>query len=558
MTLFLLAILFSGIFLLFVFVMLKRNSKINNKKSFLKLKNNFNVLLQLPIKNWLGRIQNITYNNFQFQDVFLVFKNEYNNVIKKYQEIIKTKIKKLEEQKFVLESEIFEEELQKLASQINLFEDKVYSFWNRLKDFLKVEDLFYQEISKCKTLFHNVKKEFSLKEKVLTDQGSHIKKIIAKIEQQFITFEQMIKKAQYPLIKKIILQLHDDLKHLIFSLSIDVNQKMFLDEKIPKIISQIKRNFNEKKLAKPHLLIEDEFAKIPPITKRIDEIKKHLDEGEFLKNKVLIERVLNDLSTTYFTIEKEDKADTFITQKFSRLMNYYYQIYKNLNFVDGVFEELIANVDLTPKEMAICNEVKSNKDQFHLQYNTLLAMFKDQNHQITLYQNLQNFHHQALKMGQLISDSLTLIMNRDDFITNCFLEFKKQKLIITNLDFHSHKITASDKKDYQRHLTNVNEVLKEVDLLLKETTIDFKMVNAKLKQSQEIINAIQNLFDLTSTKIATQKKAIMFLNRFRFKSLEINNKLKKIEVFFNNKEYNKSDKLIKECLDLDIIQKWKE
>ena len=558
MTLFLLAILFSGIFLLFVFVMLKRNSKINNKKSFGMLKNNFNVLLQLPVKNWLGRIQNITYNNTQFQDVFLVFKNEYNNVIKKYQKIIQGKIEKLEEQKFVLESEIFEEELQKLATQINLFEDKIYAFWNRLKDFLKLEDLFYQEISKCKTLFHNVKKEFNLKEKVLTDQGSHIKTIIAKIEEQFITFEKIIKKAQYPLIKKIIGELHHDLEHLIFSLGIDVNQKMFLDERIPKIISRIERSFNEKKLAKPHLLIDDDFAKISPINKSIKEIKKHLHQGEFLKNKVLIERVLNDLANVYFALEKEDKADTFITHKFSRLMNYYYQIYKTLCFVDGVFEELVANVDLAAEEMALCDEVKSKKDQFHFQYNTLLTMFKTKGHQITLYQNLQNFHNQALVMGELISNSLALIMKRDDFVTNCFQEFKKQKLTIVNLDLQSKKITISDKKDYERHLSNVNEVLQEVEKLLKEENIDFKIVNAKLKQSHSIIDDIQHLLDLSLTKIMTQKKAIMFLNRFRLKSPQINEKLQKIEVFFKNKEYNKSDSLIKECLQLDIIQKWKE
>ncbi len=558
MTLFLLAIIFIGIFLLFIVVLLKRTSKINNKNSFTKLKNNFNSLLQLPIKSWLGRIQNITYNNQQFQDVFLVYKNEYNNIIKKYQEIIKVKIDKLEEQRFNLESEIFQEEITKLAYQINLFEDKIYYFWNKLKQFLKLEDIFYSEISQYKTIFHNIKKEFTLKEKILTNQGKTIKKSIDEIEKLFISFETEIKKAQYMKVKKIIKEIQQELETLIFNLSIDINQKLFLEDRIPKIISHIEKTFNEKKLKNPNLQIDKIFKKVPLLQKQIIEIKKQLKESKFLKNKVLIEKILNDLHKVYSEIEKEDQAFEFVEKRFKELMKLYYQTFDNINFVASIFKDLMENVDLSNQEVLLFAKIKKEKELFHLKYNSVLLLFKKSDDKREIYKHLKLLHKQAIEVGLIVAEAFSVVMKRDDFITNCFQEFKKQKLIITNLNHQIKNIANNDLKAYQKNLKNTAIILDEVEELLKAKNPYFKLINDKLKQSQTIINSVQDLFDLSSTKVETQKKAIMFLNRFRFKSKKIDDNLKKIEALFKNKEYNKSSELIKECLELDIIQKWKE
>lgn len=422
---------------------------------------------------------------------------------------------------------------------------------SNIKEITSSEEKNRSIITKFKSKYRELA---SVYEKNKDTYGNINESIITQFEnisKRFEAFEVYMENNDFEEVNKIIKAIDDMLKHMEIVLEEVPSIILIASNILPKKIQDISCIYrNMKKEGYPLDFLNVEYNLDEANKKIIDIINRtqvlNLEDSLF-ELKVLVDYV--DSLFADFEKEKQDKK-TYkeATETFKSRLT------KLNNLIKGIFdqiEEIKTVYNLSKDNIKILNEVKQGLSELNDDYDVLKA--HTSNNAFAYSKIIKEVEILTLKLNKLddkLESSLDELSNmkEDEARARQQLEEIKDILRESKTKLKEFKFPLIP-KFYHTELKEASQAIKEIVTELEKKPITIKVLNTRVDTARDLV---LKLYSRTKELLKTAmcaETAIVYGNRYRAVSLEVNKNLTYSEVLFLEGEYQKSLEFTISALD---------
>ena len=403
-----------------------------------------------------------------------------------------------------------------------------------LEDEIRLRD----EINIMKDKFRDIKNDYHAKHSQIEMSSAALETYIEETEVYFNSFEEWMFASEFDKAQEQYQFIQEHVDTLRKDLSVLPNLVEKINGLVPHYLAETERHYSE-------VLNKGVFLNHLEVEKNIDIVKESMNE-ETIKVTHLnldgVEEVLNDsitrLQQLITQIQKED--DSFDQVSGLRVSAFSQQrsVNEDLNELLRILPELkerFAFDDLAQKvpileetnnklvEKAQSLEEKLTQEQ--LPYSTLLIELKEFDQEVSLIQaeiqeanrlinaakqDEQRATNQLLKLNLLMNDIQTKIESR-----------------------HLPHISNT----YEGDVSKANKYIHQINVLLSQSPLNIKLLNGTLHETIDYIYKLYNNVNNLVGTVDMVENAIVYANKYRSSSPELDSELTRAEISFRNGEY---------------------
>ncbi len=539
---------FGTILALFMVIFFVRKQNLKNRLH--KVEQNYNVLKSLPLPFKINKALALA----KVKDEVFVLTNDFKNDFDGIQERFKNMASVLGEcedeyltnhfKDCKLDLEYLETTLLKLQTEANELDQK-------LESILAEENQQRSQITELKEKFRNVKNILNQRSQQLTICLSTLQEKIEDLDHTFVMFEEWMMASEFT-----------KARDKVDEIELGLNEFNILLDTLPDLIA----------LAKG--IIPKQIEEITQLYKELKDGKIYLVHLEVKKNLELVANTTNDdiVSLTRCIIKD---VSNHLNENTLRLAQLYEQLQK----------EKIAHEDLQKAFYNLNEKLKSTKNLF----DTLLTLTKKEAKRLGVMTLVDAMSEQELKLNRCTEDKLRIVrlydersMPESSILVSCkevhqdlcaltdALNRQKETLTTAKNDEDRAKkqllklylimnevqvkirkyklpnISSTYEGDINRAYSNINTI----DRLLDEIPLNIEALNATVNDSIDVVYRLYNNVNNLVGTVEMIENTLVFANKYRPYSPEMDAQLTRAELLFRNGDYTQAIKVA-----LSVVEK---
>lgn len=531
-----------AIILIVIVLNLLQSSK--NKK-MKKIINNLevqkNVLDSTPIIPELAKVE--TYLKSEKMEVM------YNDWKERLENIKNVQIPKITDMIIETEYSLSQMDYKATLYKIAKLEMEIYKvrtnsefLLNEIKDITNSEEKNRAIITKLKAKYREIYQKFNNEKDSYGDYEKVVFKQFEVIAKSFEKFEIIMENNDYTEVSELVNTISDMLKHMEVIVTEMPSVILLATSILPKKIVEIGETYkklSDKGFPLDYLNVE---YNVEEAYKKIDDIlerAKNLDlEDSLLELKVLhdyFENLFNDFEKEKVTKNVYDEANEKLQSKLSKINDLLNEIFSSIDDVKNLY-------DLSDENIEELNNIKKDFDALNEDYNVLIS---HTNNNTFAYSKLtKEIENLILRLANLESRLDTVLdqigsMREDEVRARQQLE--EIRLILKDSKNYIRQYNLPIiPKSYFVELSEAQAAIKEIVKELAKKPITIDVLNTRVDTARDLVLKI---YGRTKEMIKTAKfaeMAIVYGNRYRSNTEELDKRLTCSEILFNKGDYKKS------------------
>lgn len=519
-------------------------SSIKNKKN--QILKNLEYCQNINLKDRLKRINGIIKNNSQYQNVFNIWINRYQKLLKyDCQEIVKNywKIIELEKNKdYVARNELIK--ITHAAS--NKTKEQTKKLLIEIDYFISIDQLIREYQLFFKQNFNYLQSEIikiNLQSEINQEQ---LTEVINVLEVKFKDLENFVNQAQFSFVISTLSEIAIGTTVLAEILVNLPNLSHQVYHLIPARINAIKKQLEYQSY--DHNLIISFSNLEANINHKLIVAKKLINNLQYKKSKNEIKEILYSLDKFNADLKEEDNFNKIFSQYYQQFLD----LSLNLNEVFANLNQDFEDLDQTQnglqnetevnqlkneiyQQISIINDIENEitieieKNDKDLTFQQLLMLLRDllENHILT-FDTLTRYNHlliEEIKPKIIIASSLSKLNSTMLQVENILANFKYKYL---SSQYHQMFISLEDKI---KNLTNTIENNVDLDL-----NVIIKELNLLQNQSFQLYQQIKIAITFYQLADAT----LVYANRYRQDNEQANFQFQNIEENLKQKNYQQA------------------
>ncbi len=388
---------------------------------------------------------------------------------------------------------------------------------NEIKDITLSEEKYRSIVTKLKTKYRVLNKEFQDHKDLYEEMQESISLQLENIERRFLDFEKVMEDNDYNEVVHIVKALDAMIEHIEIIVH-EVPDVLLMAKKIiPNRVSEIRMTYDE--------MVKLEFPlDYLNIDYNLEEIDKNI-EAILEKTKILnlegcmfdLKTMLEYLDSLFIDFEKErlsrkvyEEVETDFSKKIEKTNKLVSDIYEQLDDIKKMYDlhdEDVEIIHTVNKELVVINdEYKKVVSKVEAKSSPYSVVHKEIEELTFRLKNLETNLDKALKsLGNMYDDEVRAREQLDEiqmFLKQCKVKMRSYKLpVITD--------------NYFVQLSEANEAILEVIKELEKKPIAISVLNTRVDTARDLV---LKLYNTTNDMIRTAQCAeiaIVYGNRYR-------------------------------------------
>ena len=521
--------------------LLQNNQKRKYKNILDQLEVEKNVIDSTPINSEISKIKTFLKND--------KLDSSLQEWEEKFKEIRNTQIPKITDMLIEADYSLTQKDYKSTIYKIARLEMEIYKvrtnaelLLNEIKEITSSEERNRAIIVKFKTIYRDLFEKFTTHK---SDFGQVVNSIALQFEnitKRFETFEITMENNDYAEVTKIIKSIDEMLKHMSIVIEEVPSIILMATNIIPKKIEEVISNYNMMtKDGYPLDYLNVEYN-VEEANKKLADIMERCKVLN-LEDSLFELKVLLDYFDSLFNDFEKEKTDRKIYEEINE--GFSKKIVKINNLVSDIFSQIddIKNVyNLSKADLDLLNEVKSELDTLNEDYDVLKS--HTGNNTFAYSKIIKEMENLSLKLNNVedrLDNSLEALgsMKEDELRARQQLEEVKGILKESKTKMKEYNFPVIPKY-YFVQLNEASLAIKEIVRELEKTPITISVLNTRVDTARDLV---LKLFKCTNELLKTAtfaEMAIVYGNRYRVLTEEINKNLTYSEYLFFKGEYQKS------------------
>ncbi len=511
------------------------------KKNLEKLEIDKNDIEGTPIRSELAKIDSFLKNE--------KLENKYNSWRARLDLIQNEELPKLADMLIEADHAVNQNGYNRATHKIVKLEMEIYrvretaeKLLDEIKEITTCEEKNRSIITGLKANYRDLYKKFKDTEK---DFGSIKKPVSIQFENiayKFDDFENAMENNEYSEVTTIIKSIDDTLKHMEVVVDEVPNIDLLANDLIPKKINEVEKVYH-KMLEEGYPLdylnvdynIEEAKKKIADILTRANILNL---EDSLFELKLLLEYfdgVFDDFEREKINRKNYEEANKTFKEKLDKINNLMKEIYSQIDDIKNVY-------NFSDDDMSLLEEVHSDVEKLNEDYKLLKNHTSNNTFAYSkLTSEIEDLKVRLVEIEDRLDNSLDAIgtMREDELRARQQLEEVKQILKESKNKIREYNFPVIP-RSYFVELNEAQDAIKEVVKELKKTPITISVLNTRVDTARDLS---LKLFSKTKDLMKTAKfceMAIVYGNRYRTNTEELDKNLTVSESLFYKGDYYKS------------------
>ena len=532
----------AAIILIVIVLNLLQSSK--NKK-MKKLINNLevqkNVLDSTPIIPELAKVE--SYLKSEKMEVM------YNDWKERLENIKNVQIPKITDMIIETEYSLSQMDHKSTLYKIAKLEMEIYKvrtnsefLLNEIKDITNSEEKNRAIITKLKAKYREIYQKFNNEKDSYGEYEKVVFKQFEVIAKSFEKFEIIMENNDYTEVSDLVNTISDMLKHMEVIVTEMPSVILLATSILPKKILEIGETYkklSDKGFPLDYLNVE---YNIDEAYKKIDDIlarAKNLDlEDSLLELKVLhdyFENLFNDFEKEKVTKNVYDEANEKLQNKLTKINDLLTEIFSSIDDVKNLY-------NLSDENIEELNNIKKDFDALNEDYNVLMSHTNNNTFAYSkLTKEIENLILRLANLESRLDSVLDQIGSMREDEVRARQQLEEIRLILKDSKNHIRQYNLPIiPKSYFVELSEAQLAIKEIVKELAKKPITIDVLNTRVDTARDLVLKI---YGRTKEMIKTAKfaeMAIVYGNRYRSNTEELDKRLTCSEILFNKGDYKKS------------------
>ena len=517
----------------------QRNKKYKNLLDKLEVEKN--VIDSTPISSEISKIRSFLKNDkldSNLNDWEDRFKDIRNSQIPKITDMILDADYSLTQQDY--KSTLYK--IAKLEMELYKVRTNAEILLDEIKQITTSEERNRAIIIKFKTTYRDLLEKYEMNQSEFGDISESLKLQFENISRRFDDFEIHMANNDYNEVTKIIKSIDEMLKHMTIVVDEVPSIVLMATNIIPKKIIEVNETY--KKMVNdgyPLDYLNVEYN-VNEAEKKLSDI---LDRTKILnlEDSLFELKVLLDYFDSLFNDFEKEKNDKNIYEELT--MSFVKKIDKINDIVNDIFSQIndIKNVyNLSDSDVDLLNEIKAELKQLNTDYDVLKT--HTSNHVFAFSKLIKEIEALSLRLNNLedrLDNSLDALgsMKEDELRARQQLEEVKTILRDSKSKIKEYNFPVIPKY-YYTQLNEASLAIKEIVNELNKKPITISVLNTRVDTARDLV---LKLYSGTKQLLKTAKfaeMAIVYGNRYRVVTDDVNKNLTYSEILFYKGEYKKS------------------
>lgn len=532
----------AAIILIVIVLNLLQSSK--NKK-MKKLINNLevqkNVLDSTPIIPELAKVE--SYLKSEKMEVM------YNDWKERLENIKNVQIPKITDMIIETEYSLSQMDYKATLYKIAKLEMEIYKvrtnsefLLNEIKDITNSEEKNRAIITKLKAKYREIYQKFNNEKDSYGDYEKVVFKQFEVIAKSFEKFEIIMENNDYTEVSELVNTISDMLKHMEVIVTEMPSVILLATSILPKKIVEIGETYkklSDKGFPLDYLNVE---YNVEEAYKKIDDIlsrAKNLDlEDSLLELKVLhdyFENLFNDFEKEKVTKNVYDEANEKLQNKLTKINDLLTEIFSSIDDVKNLY-------NLSDENIEELNNIKKDFDSLNEDYNVLVSHTNNNTFAYSkLTKEIENLILRLANLESRLDSVLDQIGSMREDEVRARQQLEEIRLILKDSKNYIRQYNLPIiPKSYFVELSEAQAAIKEIVKELAKKPITIDVLNTRVDTARDLVLKI---YGRTKEMIKTAKfaeMAIVYGNRYRSNTEELDKRLTCSEILFNKGDYKKS------------------
>ncbi len=413
---------------------------------------------------------------------------------------------------------------------------------NEIKDITNSEEKNRAIITKLKAKYREIYQKFNNEKDSYGEYEQVVFKQFEIIAKSFEKFEIIMENNDYTEVSDLVNTISDMLKHMEVIVTEMPSVILLATSILPKKILEIGETYkklSDKGFPLDYLNVE---YNVDEAYKKIDDIlarAKNLDlEDSLLELKVLhdyFENLFNDFEKEKVTKNVYDEANEKLQNKLTKINDLLTEIFSSIDDVKNLY-------NLSDENIEELNNIKNDFDALNEDYNVLIS---HTNNNTFAYSKLtKEIENLILRLANLES-RLDIVLDQIGSMREDEVRARQQleeiRLILKDSKNYIRQYNLPIiPKSYFVELSEAQLAIKEIVKELAKKPITIDVLNTRVDTARDLVLKI---YGRTKEMIKTAKfaeMAIVYGNRYRSNTEELDKRLTCSEILFNKGDYKKS------------------
>lgn len=526
----------------------------SKNKKMKKLINNLevqkNVLDSTPIIPELAKVE--SYLKSEKMEVM------YNDWKERLENIKNTQIPKITDMIIEAEYSLSQMDYKATLYKIAKLEMEIYKvrtnsefLLNEIKDITNSEEKNRAIITKLKAKYREIYQKFTNEKESYGDYEKIVFKQFEIIAKSFEKFELIMENNDYTEVSELVRTISDMLKHMEVIVSEMPSIILLATSILPKKIVEIGETYKQlssKGFPLDYLNVEynidEAYKKIDDILARAEKLDL---EDSLLELKVLhdyFENLFNDFEKEKVTKNVYDEANEKLQNKLSKINELLTEIFSSIDDVKNLY-------DLSDDNIEELNAIKKDFDALNGDYNVLIQHTNNNTFAYSkLTKEIENLILRLANLETRLDGVLDQIGSMREDEVRARQQLEEIRLILKDSKNYLRQYSLPIiPKSYFVELSEAQSAIKEIVKELAKKPITIDILNTRVDTARDLVLKI---YGRTKEMIKTAKfaeMAIVYGNRYRSNTEDLDKRLTCSELLFNKGDYKKSLELTIETLN---------
>lgn len=428
--------------------------------------------------------------------------------------------------------------LKEIESLYTTTNQTVLGLNSELENMLQDETRLRDDINFLKNDFRRIRQDYTSKSNTLAIASTTIEQKIDEIELKFNSFEEWMFASEYSNAQQEFLDIQKESIALDKALKTLPTHIEKANGIIPHLVDEISKNFqvlSDKGVFLGHLEVS---KNINLITDHLKEDINNIKQLNIEESTLRLDESIKRLQQLQTQMNKEEKAFDLVEGFKATSFNQQQMVNDELLSLNNSLSELNARFGFNQLSEAMPKYLETN-NSLKKKANSLL--YKLENEQIpftTLLVEFNEFNQDVSHLQQEVQEANRLVHSATQDEARAENQLLKLNLLMNDIQTkieERHLPHISD--TYEGDVTKANQMIFQIKKILSQNPLNINLLNTSVHETIDFIYRLYNNVNNLVGTVDMVENAIVYANKYRSSSPELDSELTRAEISFRNGEY---------------------
>lgn len=523
-----------------IFSMLRKNKNVKViDERLAELEIDYNTIKSMPLTFKLNKARSLAKVNDEIKEEIENYVNSYETIQKAIERMDELFLEAAEA-KEIDELDVADVSINEIEQLVSITLVNVEKLNTKLDSVLEKELKLRSDITSFKERFREIKETITKRNGVYNFSEDVLNEYISIAENEFSAFDEWMYVSEFDKANISLEKIENVFKKLDQMLVELPNLLPYAKEIIPNKIADVSTLYSE--VLDSNLFVDDlnVTQSLATISKSLTDNLSDLRNGDVDKVRDSLESSDTNLDGIKERLQLELAANTTLVELSQTVKNGLNNMSVNLNKLNEQYDALAVRYSFEHLESQIKQyeqlSIDLTKDNMELNEKIKVPMAVS-----AVVQLISDFNDKLSVVNDDIDKSLEFIHEIESEEKRANQQLVKLYLIINEVSvkINEHNI-QSISNDYLKDVDTAKQHIKNIEDILAEKQLNIKLLNSTLSESIDYIYKLYNNVNNIVGMAIMVENAIVFTNRYRTSSAEVDRELTKSEFYFRNGEYTQA------------------